>query len=307
MLTNNKNVPDIFVQAMQGIKPEDRSDFDYSATRLIASPRQVQLQLRHAEEDTDIMDIFYTFIGNSVHDQMEKGLKNNDRFLVENRIIREEQVGGGTRTVSGKPDLYDKELCKLYDYKTSTTWIHGKEAKKEWEEQLNIYAFMLEEQGYPIKEASIIVFYKDWRERASKYKDDDAYPATPVAEFPVKLLPQEERRKFYYTKLMEHVAEESTPDDNLPLCKEEDMWEKPAKFAVYKPGADRAMRLCDSREDAERYIQWKKATGVQIEHRPGERTRCKDYCSAAPYCNQYQEYLKKQEQSTIEDILDAPL
>jgi len=30
-----------------------------------------------------------------------------------------------------------------------------------------------------------------------------------------------------------------------------------------------------------------------IEHRPGKRVRCEDWCEVAPFCSQYKEYVEQ--------------
>lgn len=51
----------------------------------------------------------------------------------------------------------------LYDHKTTTTWVHGKEMKDEWVQQLNLNAYFLEKEGYPVDDVAINAIYVDWR------------------------------------------------------------------------------------------------------------------------------------------------
>ena len=139
--------------------------FEYSATRLCKSPRQLQLEQRHAKEmDTpEIINIWYTFAGHAMHDFLENRLKNNPRNLVEKRIIRFDKPLGGTeqdyRRVGAKFDAYDKETKTLSDHKTTTTYIYGKEMKDEWIKQLMINAYFLEKEGYPVEKVAINAIY----------------------------------------------------------------------------------------------------------------------------------------------------
>jgi hypothetical protein len=53
-------------------------------------------------------------------------------------------------------------------------------------------------------------------------------------------------------------------------------------------------------EDAEKALakaeeSAKKSEKFSIEIRQGERTRCKNYCQVAPFCNQYKEYMSTME------------
>ena len=75
------------------------------------------------------------------------------------------------------------------------------------------------------------------------------------------------------------------------------MWERPEKFAVMKSATHkRASRLLGSMEEA---VTWAEdplnGMGAKhvIEHRPGKRVRCEDWCEVAPFCSQYKEYTEK--------------
>lgn len=301
LLTNNNGLPQIMHDAMQNTAYDAVGGSDYSATTLIQSPRKVQLTKRHKDKiQEDILDRWAAFRGTAMHSELERGLKGNPRYIVERKYVRFDKPEGGTedqfRRIASKLDAYDKETKTLFDHKTTTTFIHGKEMKDEWIHQLNINAYFLEKEGYPVDDICINAIYLDWRKNSARYKDDK-YPATPAAEFRTAAWPMEWREKFYLDRLGKHVAAETLADDELPECTQEEMWEKPAKFAVYKPGADRATKLCDTREEAEAYIANKKLYGYKIEHRPGERTMCENYCSCRDFCNQYKKWKESQEGS----------
>ena len=76
------------------------------------------------------------------------------------------------------------------------------------------------------------------------------------------------------------------------------MWAKPTVFAVCRPGQAKAVRAkgLTTVEKAEEYIRNSKAKDKDtftIDMRPGERTKCKTFCKAAPFCNQYKAFLVK--------------
>ena len=302
MLTNNSGLPEPVLHAIQPDAYSAVGASDYSATSLLKSPRQLQLEKRHAKSVTqDVMDHWFLFLGTAIHSALENGLKNNPRYIVERKILRFDKPDGGTpdqfRRVAAKFDLYDTETKTLYDHKTTTTWVHGKEMKDERVQQLNLNAYFLEKEGYPVDDVAINAIYVDWRKAKGKYKDGDEYPESPCAEFRTAAWPMEWREKFYLTKLKEHIDAEHVPDEQLPPCGAEYCWEKPAKFAVYKPGAEKARKLCNSYDEAVAYINKYKLLGYEIEHRPGARTRCENYCSVCDICSEYSEWKKANESS----------
>lgn len=288
-LTNKYGFSELMVQAMSE-KPRVRvGASDYSATSLINPPRLVQLKKRHADKITmDYKDSWLMWLGNAVHSRLERGLKLNPRYLVEEKITRHDL----DRRVVCIFDAYDTETKTLYDHKTTTTFIHGGEAKEDWMKQLNINAHFLEMEGYPVERASINAVYVDWRPSIAKFKPADAYPQLPHAEVPCLLLPPEERKKFYLSRLQKHIDAEKLKDDELPACTSEEMWEKPSTYAVKQKNVYIAKRVLGTEAEA---IQWMdenkdRFKNLYIEERPAVRTRCEQYCDAAPYCNQYKEW-----------------
>ena len=81
-------------------------------------------------------------------------------------------------------------------------------------------------------------------------------------------------------------------------CTDEEMWVRPAKYAVHenkkatassvKPAwSKRAKRLLDSRTAAEMYILDQPQPGrFRVEERPAEYVRCDNYCAVARWCEQ---------------------
>lgn len=308
-ITNSQLFPSVFIEAITNLNKnaEDRSSFDYSATSLIRTPREVILTKRHRNEIVpDAHRLWYTFTGTAFHEQLEKGLKDNPRYVLEHRFVvtDEIEIGGNkyTVTVGFKPDNYDKETCTLYDYKETTTYIHGLEAKKEWEQQLNLYARILELHGFPVKAIKALVIYRDWRKASGQYKTEEEYPQSPVAEFDVPLWTKQQQDDYYRWRLQEMIKYTDTPDDELPECSSEDTWEKPSVFAIYKPGATKSRRNVYSIEDADAYIRQNKLIDHRVEHRPGRRTKCEQYCDAAPFCNQFQNWKKQQENNDVKSL-----
>ena len=283
------------IEATEGQK--EKRDFPYSVTRLIKSPREVQLEKRFADElaaePFSPIDLWYSFFGDAIHNYLERGLKHNNRYLVEQRIIRTDL----DREVGSRFDCYDKETKTLSDHKTTTTYIHGKEMKDEWIKQLMINAYFLEKAGYPVDWVAINVVYVDWRDSKLALARDGGYPSVPATEFRVPAWPMEEREQLYLELLQAHIEQEETPTGELPHCSKDYCWERGAKFAVYKEGGDKAIRVLDTEEDAHKYIAWKNIYNAKIQHRPPSRQKCEKYCRVAKYCDQYQEWLAKKGQA----------
>ena len=82
------------------------------------------------------------------------------------------------------------------------------------------------------------------------------------------------------------------------------------KIAIYnKNGGVRALKLCDTELDTNSWLQWKgmSKSNVKLVYRPASRRRCEQYCSAAPFCNQYKEWLAKQTDSAPDEVAAAEI
>ena len=159
--------------------------------------------------------------------------------------------------------------------------------KKEWEEQLNIYAWLVERvKQQPVVSLKIIAIIRDWSRRDAETKH--GYPATPVATLDIKLWPMEEREAFIRQRISAHSEARFAADTGttLPPCTPAEMWEKETVYALKKEGAVRAKSLHKTLEEAEEALD-KAGKGFFIETREGERTRCKYYCPVSSYCQQY--------------------
>ena len=293
-LTNKHGFSDMMLEVLTPNPRVACGQSDYSATSLINPPQQVQLTKRNADKiKRDAKDMWAMWLGNAVHYAIEKKLKPNYKtWLVEQKITRHDK----DRRVVAIFDAYNRKSNTIYDHKTTTTYIHGGEAKEEWAKQLNINAYFLEAEGHKVDAAKINAIYKDWSEGQLKFKGKDKYPTIPHAEVAVPLLPQKEREKFYLSRLQKHIDAETLKDTELPACTKEEMWESASLYKAKLPGVYTSKRNLPTKEEAEKWIeenQHRFSKKLYIEHTPGTRTRCEKYCDAAPYCQQYQKYLKE--------------
>jgi len=112
--------------------------------------------------------------------------------------------------------------------------------------------------------------------------------------YELNLWPFDATEDFVFDKVEILKECEDIADDHLPFCTQEDMWEKPTKYACMKnKKALRATRVFDTREEADGFMKTSKAMAGDsafVEVRKGERTRCQDYCECAELCNQWKEF-----------------
>ncbi len=153
--------------------------------------------------------------------------------------------------------------------------------KPEWEQQLNIYAALAAANGFKITKLQIVAILRDWSKlRAARELD---YPQVGVVVREVPVWSPGRQAGYLSERVLLHQKARTLSDDDLPLCTEEERWRKPDKYAVKKKGGKRALRLFDTRDEATDFAILN--SGTEIEHRPGEDTRCLHYCAVKEFCS----------------------
>ncbi len=282
-LTNRKGLPDSIVQAV--LNDPYKGGGDISVTKLITPPYQRQLLIKHADElEEDVADRIYSLIGQIGHSIVERiPLTDETTSVREERLYKDVPIKlsdgtFATKRVSGQFDLIESH--KLMDFKFTSTY--AMEGKIEWEHQLNLLRALCvqryaetKDKRYIITEAAIVAVFRDWSRNKAKSMSD--YPDAQVEVIPVKLWPVKQAFEFLQYRTELHFATNPEP------CTAEEMWEKPAVFAVMKKGGKRAVKLHPIKADAEAHAR-NLGDGATVVDRPAERTRCASYCSARDFC-----------------------
>jgi len=296
-LTNKFGLPETIVNVLK--RPTySKGKAHISATELINSPKIVQLKRMYWDElEEDASSMVWSLFGSAVHNILEHGKADN--HIVEERV----HVTHDGWNISGAVDLQEvyEDGIVINDYKTTTAWAVQND-KPEWEEQLNIYAWLLQKaKNKPVKGLRIVAIVRDWSSREASTKE--SYPQAPIVILDQTLWPFERAELFIDEKLKLHGEAyfESETDGDLPDCTPEEMWEKPTTWAVIKIGGKRAKSVHSTQKDADADLSTV-GKGYEIQVRPGERTRCKSYCQVNKWCTQYQKYLE--ENSNIEEAVE---
>jgi hypothetical protein len=303
--TNKHNLPDPVFRALTDDK-YDKGGADLSVTQIIDSPRiSLMRQIHDDDIEVDAIDQLWSVFGTAVHNIFEEYAEGE--YEAEERLYLDTQG----LTVSGAMDIQQVgKHQKIWDYKITSafTLIFGSQVKrddgsvvylgkKEWENQLNVYAH-LRRKGYRKDDAGkdtigahtdglrIIALLRDWQQ--SKAAMDPSYPQMPIALIRIPVWSPEEQERYFEERVAVHreAREVFASDGILPLCSDEERWQKDAKWAVMKRGNKRALRLLDSEADAKAYAGDDKK--LYIEERLGQAVRCeKNFCNVAPWCDQF--------------------
>lgn len=281
ILTNHLNLPEQIVNAVK--KDDYNNNGTYSATTLLKDPKEIILFNRHKDEITeDVSEHVYSLLGTSVHYILEKAEEGENQFKEERLYYK-----FGDDTISGKFDFYDMEEEMLGDYKVTTVYKYLLGDNEHYRFQLLTYAYLLRKNGFPCKGGRIYQIFRDWQR--SKAKFDKSYPQKPVNVIAFRFYDKD----FAYieNEIQQRLANihkyEDFADDEIPICSKENRWATDDKFAVMKKGRKSAMRVLNSKEEAE---EWMKNNGGEfIQERPAESRKCVDYCSCCEFCNFWRE------------------
>ena len=288
-LTNKYGIPQTFMNVLD--RPTySKGKAHLSVTQLLNSPKIVALNKKFEDEiEQDASDMVWSIFGSAVHNILEHGKDEN--HIVEQRLHKEYDGWN----ISGAIDLQvlNPDGIDVKDYKTTSAWAVMNE-KVDWENQLNMYAGLVEDvKQIPVTSVGIVAVIRDWSRREAGTRE--GYPEAPIKEIPIRLWTKEERNAYISDRIALHSACDFAleTDGALPDCTPAEMWEKPAVWAVRKVGGKRAHSLYES-EDLANAALTELGKGYEIEVRKGERTRCDNFCPVNTWCNQYQTYLKDQ-------------
>lgn len=279
-ITNKYNLPEPLYRAT--VRQREPKYDVLSVTELIQPPQIRTLTMHHWDDiEQDASDRLWMVIGSGVHYLLEGSSKNE---LAEETLKMHITLAGNDYTLTGTPDLLDANET-LWDYKITSVWTAVYGARAEWEQQLNAYRVLYEDQGFSVNRLANCLIFRDWQE--SKARDDGYPPRVLVNEVP--LWPIDEARTWFRNRLLLHVTNVDRPDAELTPCTPEERWYRPGQWTVTKKGNKRAMRVLDSKEEAEKWAvdNVPLSTKVEITERPGKSARCWGYCPVSQWCEQF--------------------
>jgi hypothetical protein len=285
-ITNKHNVPETLLSlATRDYYSKGRAD--YSVTEVISPPRIQRLRRKHHETmEQDVSEMLWALLGSALHVVAERG--QHPGYITEERLFVE--VDGVT--LSGAIDIQQNtdQGTHIIDYKFTSVWAVRNE-KPEWEAQLNCYAYLIRQaKGETVSATSICAMLRDWSRREAAVKAD--YPQSPIVMVSVPLWAPERAEEYVRERVRLHRDARVSADwgDELPLCSDEDRWQRPTMYAVKREGRKTALRVFSDEADAKALAEQE---GAYVEVRPGEPVRCTgNFCGVNSWCSQYEEYQK---------------
>ena len=273
-VTNRQNLPMALVNAVSVDRHNKKGE--YSATTLLKGACEQVLTSRHFDEiEVDASDSIWAVFGSAVHSIFEN---QKDETFKEERF----EVPVSNSKVTGRVDSYDLKNEILVDWKTASIWKVTYQDFDDWKKQGLIYSWLMKQNGLTVKKCRFIALLKDHSK--SKARIDASYPQSPVYiyEFDVTEKDLAEIETFIKEKVKQFEVAETLVDEKLTPCTKEERWEDKDRYAVMKEGRKTAIKLFDSKEEAEQNM--KALGGTYIEERKAEPKKCNDYCTCRAFC-----------------------
>lgn len=287
-ITNKLGLPDPFVRAVSE-KTYNSEGSWRTVTELIGPAKISALRKKHEDEiEVDAADLVYTIQGETAHALFERAAKSmrEEGWISEMRIHH--QVEG--KNISGAFDLYNPRKGELIDFKVSTAYKAKGEVPEEWVNQTNILAHLIRQkmlntksEPHRVEKIRVLLVMRDHSKLEAKRNPD--YPQTPVQYIEIPVWDDDKCREYLKNRVVLHLKAEQ----EQILCSPEERWAKPTIWAIKKVGASKAIPgglYADEAKAQEALAGLGK--GYSIEYRPGENTRCENYCNVSKWCQQFQ-------------------
>jgi len=292
-------------------------DYDYdsrtnviSATSLLKPTRALVLKMQHSEVDkeVDITDLVPSRMGSAIHAIAEQAwtdrgnvskamralgtsklgditIINPDKPVKENEIAvyveQRHETKVGDYIISGKYDLVIDGT--LSDYKSTSVWTYIFDSNAlKYTQQGSIYKWLAPDRITDNK-IDIQFIFTDWS--GSNAARDSKYPQSRVLTKSYPLWSTDQTDKFIKDKLTDIKGLLDKPQEDLPECTSEELWESQTKYKYFKnPNAQRATKNFDTMQEADQRLSDDGMVGI-VKTIRGEVKACR-YCEVSGICQQ---------------------
>ena len=279
-VTNVHSVPQPLVTLAEA-NYYSKGKSDYSVTELMSPPRVQRLKAQHNDEMVqDVSEMLWPLLGSALHVVMERG--ETEGWLSEERLFTE--LDGVT--ISGAIDLQERipDGVNIVDYKFTSAWA-VMNAKIEWEQQLNVYKWLVERvKKTPVKTLKICALIRDF----SRHESKEGYPKSPVHMIELPMWDAVKAEAYVRERLDMHRQSKLAADfgESLIECSPEERWMSETTYAVKREGRKTAIRVFKAASEATELAEKEKG---YVETRLGEPKRCTgNFCGVSQWCDQYQ-------------------
>lgn len=278
-ITNKHGVPAPLV-TLATREYYSKGEAQYSVTELMSPPKIRRLREQYNDDiQQDVSDMLWSMLGSALHVVMERG--KTPGFLSEERLFVEiDDV-----LVSGAIDLQESTPAGIVitDYKFTSAWAVMQD-KVEWEQQLNVYKWLVETvKREKVCGLRICALVRDFNRHETK----PGYPNAPIHMVDIPMWDSVKTETYVRERLEMHRNAKVAADfgETLPECTPEEQWQSETTYAVKREGRKTAIRVFKTLDEATELAAKEKG---YVETRPGEPRRCAgNYCGVAQWCEQF--------------------
>jgi hypothetical protein len=316
--TNKDNVSlPLAVWLMHDDYDYDSRDNVISATALLKPIRALVLIDQHKglDKSVDIMSLVSSRMGSAIHAIAEKAWTNraniskalkalqvsnlDDKLVINPNKVKEGEIPIYVEQrhekeiddyiISGKYDLIVDGTVS--DYKSTSVWsyIFDSNALK-YTQQASIYKWLVPDR---ITDNSVHIQYifTDWS--AAHAMRDSSYPQTRVLTKEYPIWSTEQTNFFISEKIKLLKQYKDSPQEDLPECTKEELWESETKYKYYKNPAKmaRSTKNFDTLNEANVRLASDGGVGTVVTV-PGEVKACR-YCEVSDICKQAQNLIQQ--------------
>ena len=290
-ITNNYNVP-LPLVTLATKEYYTKGASQYSVTELMSPPKVKRLREQYDSEVVqDVSDMLWSMLGSALHVVMERG--ETKGFLSEERIYAE--IDGVT--VSGAIDLQQEtpEGLILIDYKFTSAWAVMQD-KVEWQQQLNIYKWLVETvKRKKVVGLQICALVRDF----SRHERKEGYPDSPIHMVDIPMWDSVTTETYIRERLEMHRNAKLAQDfgEELQPCSDEERWMSETTYAVKRDGRKTAIRVFKSIDEANELAVKEKG---YVETKEGTPRRCVgNFCGVSQWCKQYQAHIEHSKEGQV--------
>lgn len=194
----------------------------------------------------------------------------------------------GNFTITGQYDFVGDGI--LEDFKSTSVYnyMFGSNNDK-YRQQMSIYRW-IDPNIITADHAYIRFIFTDWN--AAQSRQDKKYPKSKLESKKFQLMSIQETEEFIKEIINDIELYLSKPQEDLPICTKEELWQKADVWKYYKDPAKTARSTKNFDNQADAFARYSDDGSVgMVKHIQGEVVRCK-YCNVCDICTQAQGYIQ---------------
>lgn len=238
-ITNKYGLPENLVKIIENDKYRPTND-RISVTELGNSIAEIVYRRRWWDElEEDVADNISSLMGTAFHNLMgvDEDTEIKLTYTFENGL-----------TLSGRMDHFKDGI--IQDHKLTSVNKYLKGDFNDFLRQGLCYSWLLSKNGIMAFKMRFNLFLRDWS--LMRAINDSNYPRTQIVfwEYEIRTSDLIEIERYINERIDLIAKYINAPDNEIPRMTDDELWYSGTKYAAMRNGGSRAIRLCDTYEEA---------------------------------------------------------